>query len=360
MPKANRGYQLKFCLPKGYKDRQWTIRWFVKGALREHATGLTDSRGIKEAETYKREWVEARERPSNAPETPDSMTVGRALEIYGAEHAPTCEDAARIGHAITPLAKFWGDLPVSAVKAETSRRYTAQRKRANNTVRRELGTLNAALEYCRAQGYLTTAPTASLPERGASRDRWLTRKEAAALLRKAYRQDDARLHLPTFIMLGLYTGHRSQAILTLQWQPNMTGGHVDLDKGRIDFNPVGKKKTNKRRAHIPIPGPLLIHLRLVRRRTRQFIIEYEGGPVGSVKRAFKTACKEAKLKGVTPHIMRHTACTWFMHRGVDPELAAGWVGMDPETFRRVYMHHHPDYMKELVDSFRKSPQSSPQ
>lgn len=359
MPKANRGYQLRFYQPKGYKVRQWVIFWYERGTKREHATGLTDSRGLKEAEAYKQDWIAQRERPSHAPETPDGMTIGRALEIYAAEHAPSCEDPARIAYAIDALAPFWGALPVAAVKAETSPRYVTKRNRANNTVRRELGTLNAALEYCREQGYLTAAPSATLPERGPGRDRWLTRKEAAAVLRAAYREDKARLHLPTFILLGLYTGHRSQAILTLQWQPNMTGGHVDLAAGRIDFNPIGKKKTNKRRAHIPIPSQLMTHLRLVRQRTRQFVIEHDGAAVKSCRRSFATACETAKVKGVTPHIMRHTACTWFMHRGVDPELAAAWVGMDPETFRRVYMHHHPDYMKSVTESFKKSPSSSP-
>jgi hypothetical protein len=38
------------------------------------------------------------------------------------------------------------------------------------------------------------------------------------------------LHLPLFILVGLYGGARKEAILSLRWL------QVDLDAGRIDFN----------------------------------------------------------------------------------------------------------------------------
>lgn len=376
MPKANRGYQIKFYQPRGYKDRQWVVFWYEHEKKRERATGLKDSRASKDAEAWRDAFAAERDRPTGGPATPESMTVAQVLDLYGREYAPTTEDPARIGYAIDALLPFWGSQTVSTIKGETCRRYQKERKvvrikkikgekvktyvpAAANTVRRELGTLNAALEYCRVEGYLTAAPAVWLPDKGASRDRWLTRKEAAALLRAACGELKARLHLPTFILLGLYTGHRSEAILSLQWQPNITGGHVDLARGRIDFNPVGARKTNKRRAHIPIPGPLLVHLRQVRGRTRQYVIESKGVRVLNCKRAFNTACRTAKLEGVVRHTLRHTACTWFMQRRVDPEIAAAWVGMEPETFRRVYAHHHPDYMQEVTDSFKKSPSFPP-
>ena len=39
----------------------------------------------------------------------------------------------------------------------------------------------------------------------------------------------ARLHLPLFILIGLYTGARKEAILSLRWS------QVDLTSNRIDF-----------------------------------------------------------------------------------------------------------------------------
>jgi integrase len=358
MPRRNKGYQLDYYTPKGYGEKQWVVFWYERGTRRERATGLTDSKRLDQAEEWRAKFAADRERPSG-PAKPDGMTVAQALEYYAKEHAPSVVDKARIGHAIKALLPFWGHQPVSAIKGETCRRYVRERGKKPNTVRRELSTLNAALQHCHREGYLLEPPAVWLPEGDQGRDRWLTRSEAAALLRAARSEEKARLHLPTFILLGLYTGHRSEAILSLQWQPNMTGGYVDIETGRIDFNPIGRKKTKKRRGHIPIPAGLLIHLRHVRARTRQYVIESEGLPIKSCKRSFATACRNAKVKDVVRHTLRHTACTWFMHRGVDPELASAYVAMDPETFRKKYMHHHPDYMKTVTDSFRKSPSLSP-
>ena len=46
-------------------------------------------------------------------------------------------------------------------------------------------------------------------------------------------------------------------------------------------------------------------------------VEFNGNPVASVKKGFKTAVGLARLRGrVTPHTLRHTAATWLMQRGV--------------------------------------------
>src|SRR4051794_9519203 len=117
MPRPNRGYQLAFYKPRGYKDRQWVIFWYEHGTRRERASGFKDSRAIKAAEAYRTEWVAVRERP-RGPSTPDGMTVAQALEIYGREHGPSTADPSRIGYAIEALLPYWGELSVAAVRGE--------------------------------------------------------------------------------------------------------------------------------------------------------------------------------------------------------------------------------------------------
>ena len=300
------------------------------------------------------------------------MTVRQALDYYGAEHAPQTSDPARIGHAIEALIAYWGDSPISAVRGETCRAYMRQRKRqqGNNkpnakpiapaTIRKELGTMNSAFKHCFREGYLTAYPGVWLPEKTPGRQRWLTRVELAAMIRAARREPKARLHLPTYLLLAIYTVHRLGAVLSLQWQPNTAGGWIDLERGIIDFNPVGKARTNKRRSIIPIPNRLWRHLRYVRKRTNTHPIEVDGKPIVSIKKTFRTACRNADvggkakragvpakgLKDVVRHTLRHTGCTWMMHRGVPIWQAAEWAGMSEETFRDIYAHHHPDYLKE--------------
>jgi integrase len=364
MPRANLGYQLGFYKPKGYKDRQWVLFWYEMGRKRERASGIKDVGKTFEAEEFRSEFIAAQKR-SDGPAIPVEMSVADALYRYGSEHAPTVTHPLRIGYAIKALLPFWADKMVSDVRGSTCREYQKSRvrrvKRGKSvmmvpvtpaTVRRELSVLRAALEYCVREGVLAAAPGMWMPEPTPARDRWLTRSEAARLLNAARNEPKARLHLPTFILIGLYTGAREEAIRSLQWFRSTTGGWIDLERRIIDFNPIGRRRTKKRRTVIPIPPQLYLHLTQVRKRTLQYAVEVDGVHVKKLRTSYGTACRNAGLKDVVRHTLRHTACTWFMHRGVNVWDAAGWVGMSIETFTRKYAHHHPDYMKGALDSFR--------
>src|SRR5262245_52000855 len=78
----------------------------------------------------------------------------------------------------------------------------------------------------------------------------------------------------------------------------------------------------------------------------EYFVEWSGRPVKSVKTAFKTALRLAKVSGrISPHTLRHTAATWLMQNGVDKWEAAGFLGMLVEMLDRVYGHHHPDHLR---------------
>ncbi len=69
-------------------------------------------------------------------------------------------------------------------------------------------------------------------------DRWLTKSEAARLLRAAR----PYLHLRRAILLGLYTGSRPGVILALRWD------QVDLSAGTLHRLPRGAVEGDKKRA----------------------------------------------------------------------------------------------------------------
>ena len=102
--------------------------------------------------------------------------------------------------------------------------------------------------------------------------------------------------------------------------------------------------------------------------SQDYVVEWEGQPVGSVKKAFKSACEAAGLgwyetidgkevfrTDVTPHVLRHTAATWLMQAGVDPWKAAGFLGMSVETLIDTYSHHHPDFQVEAAERITAKP-----
>jgi len=225
------------------------------------------------------------------------------------------------------------------------------------TARRELGVLVAAINHALAAGRITRPVPVELPKEPESRCRWLSRSEVAALL-WASRTPQARLYMPLFILLGVYTGRRKEAILSLRWP------QVDLEGRRIDFELDGRKRTKKQRGAVPIPARLLPHLRRARRRGTEmgYVIHINGNPIQDIKKAFRGACERAGLEvsgpqKVTPHTLRHTAATWLMQAGVDKWEAAGFLAMTTETLERRYGHHHPDYMKRAADAIGMRPRN---
>jgi integrase len=286
------------------------------------------------------------------PRTPERMMIGDALTLYGREHAPTTAAPERIGYAIAALEPYWAGLTVSAINGATCRRYARQRGVAPGTVRKELGTLHAALAYCEEEGALTSAPAVWLPEKPESKDRWMTRGEAARLLRAARAEPKAR-HLCRFILIGLYTGTRKTPILNLQWTPNTEGGHVDTARGLLYRKSKFARKTKKRQTPCKIPRQLLAHLRRWESLSRQHVVEYDGQPVKQIKRAWATACARAGLSDVTPHTLKHTAVTWSMQRGGNKWDKAGFFGTTFETLERNYAHHHPDFQASAVEAMER-------
>ena len=277
------------------------------------------------------------------------MTIDNALEIYGTERAPEVKDPGRIAYAIEALVPILGSLPVGRITGAVCRRYGKARGKAPGTIRKELGVLQAAVNYCHVEGYLTAAPKVRLPAKPAPRDRWLTRDEAARLLRAAYRNPKAR-HLARFILVALYTGTRSDATLRLRFMPSTEGGWVDTAAGMMYRRGAGVVETKKRTPTIPIPGPLLAHLRRWEHNGARYVVDVDGQRVGSVKTAWKTALSEAGIDHCTRHDLRHTAITWAMQNGIDKWAAVGFFGVTLDILEGTYGHHHPDYLKSAVEA----------
>jgi integrase len=106
-------------------------------------------------------------------------------------------------------------------------------------------------------------------------------------------------HIARFILIGLYTGSRAGAIASASPYAEPGRSHVDLERGISYRKPIGKRATKKRQTPAPIPPRLLAHLR--RWRDRKLIatcfVEFNGKPVVSVNKGFKTAVGLACLPG---------------------------------------------------------------
>jgi integrase len=356
---------------RGLKSYFWYIVWTERRKKRERTTGAARE-SVGEAEKALADFLDARSGGWRGTRRPDQILIADMLAVYAEEHAPYTADPKRIAYAIDTLGPWWDGQTVSAITANTCRAYVRDREkdgRSSATARRELSTLQAAINYCHKEGKLAQPVVVTLPPKSPPRDVWMTRDDVALLLRAARAERKARLHLPQFILVSLYTGHRKDAVLGLQWQPNIGGGHVDLEAGIIDFQ-GRRKKTKKGRGKPLISRKLGIVLRHLRQRTRQYVLEVHGRKdpakahrIGDVKHAFASACAKAaeeararaakaamphererwqrsatRLSEATPHTLRHTAVTWLVTKGLPLADVGAWVGMSPEMVERVYGH----------------------
>ena len=236
MPRRNEGPRLKW----HRYGAAFYICWTEHGRSRERSTG-SDNR--EQAEAVFAEWLSTRQRPNGASD-PAKVLVTDILNDYASERGPKIVGKETLARCIETLAKLWEGKTVAEVPSHVDT-YTKRRARSVGTMRRELGVLQAAINYAHKRGKLTRTVSVELPAAPPSKERWLTRQEAARLICELRRDRTARLYAPLFILIGLYTGRRKEAILALRWP------QVNVDAGVIDFRAPGEVETQKEAWPIP-------------------------------------------------------------------------------------------------------------
>lgn len=375
--------------------------WHIRdGSTFISACGGTGSR--EAAERRLADYITEKYQPSRErSRDPDAVFVADVVTVYITDkvsrHARPKETAGRLEAVLD----FFGEMTLGSIDGKACRDFAATQT-SEASARRKLEDLRAAIKHYHKEGYVTSAPMVTLPDKPVARERWLTRDEAARLLSAAWRMrqswkghaSDRRTgrHLARFILVGLYTGTRSSAICGAAVRAGEGAGFVDYDRGVFYRRAIGTRQTKKRQPPVRLPQRLLAHLRrwrdtpleiktkargksgnLGRMISQDYVVEWNGKPVGSVKKSFKIACELAGLgwyedrevdgqvkrvfvTDVTPHTLRHTAATWMMSAGVDPWDAAGFLGMTVDVLISTYGHHHPDFQSDAADKItRKRP-----
>lgn len=263
------------------------------------------------------------------------ITVGELLAHYGEERVGEVKDPERLLHAIQALAPYWANKLVSEVDAETCDGYIRWRNKSAWTMRREMGTLRAALTLAARRKRIPFAPPVNLPPKGAAKDRWLSEEEIERLFVVA---PD---HLKKFIQIALATGRRKRAILGLKWLPSLDSGWVDLERGVIHFLGRAEEESRKRKGVVRIPSTLLEEMRAWDK-SASHVITFRGMPVGNIKKAFASAVERAGLEDVTPHTLKHTAVTHAFMEGMTLEEATDFFATSRVTLEDVYRSYSPD------------------
>lgn len=322
--------------PEGYRIRPWrgklALVWYEGGRRRRHSLGTADP---AEAERLRADII-ARLEQELRPERP---TIGQIMEAYQKAKLPEVASPWAIVNAWKALQPHFGSLYPEHVTEDSCLAYQRARTDAGKklgTPRQELGVLRSGLKWAEKKTLIARAPHVWLPEAPPPKERHLTRKEAGRLVAAAEMP-----HVRLYILLGLYTAGRMRAILDLTWD------RVDLDRRLITLGLKGLPKRSKGRATVPIPNALFPALVEAKKGAlTEYVVEWGGEPVGSIKKGFRAACERAGLEDVTPHTLRHSAATWMAEAGVDMERIAQYLGhADPAITRRVYAKFAPDFLR---------------
>jgi integrase len=307
---------------------KYAVVWREGGQTRRQVIDTTDR---KIAETGFAAWKHAREnvRPEGI------LTVGRILDLY-LEARPLVIPRPK-------LAAYFGNHLPEHITQKAVDDYAKTRGAAPSTAKTELGLLSTALVYAYKQKWIERPIAFDLPQGSPPRERWITQPEAERLIEAAKMP-----HIRTFIALAAYTGARAGAILDLTW---------DRVGTKIDYNVPGRAVTRKRRAVVPIPPQLAVILQEAKSAAlSDYVVEFAGDRVKSIKHGFRNAAVRAKLKGVTPHTLRHSFATWMAMGGMPMRKIADALGHTSVAMvESVYAKFSPDHLDDVSRILNSAP-----
>lgn len=276
---------------------------------------------------------EAEQRFADLRASGPRTTIREIMAAYLAEKDQTAADGERLRYAWKRLEPHFGALRPDQVTREECRAYIASRDVSPSTIQKELRTLRAGLRWQDPH----TPAVFVVPPSAPPKDRSLDRAEYKKLLRAAKHE-----HIRLFITLALASAARSDALLSLTWD------RVDFERGLIA---LGEGK-GKGRATVPMTNTArqaLLNARALA--VSDYVIEYAGRRVGSIKKGFSAACRRAKIEGVTPHTLRHTAAVWMAEAGTPMSEISQYLGhSDSRITERVYARYSPAYLRGAANA----------
>jgi integrase len=267
-----------------------------------------------------------------------ATTVAEMMTVYQEERGPNIASPETLQFAWKRLSPVFGHLRPDQITRALTRAYAAKERRrgiSDGSIRRDLGALGAIIRYSDK----LSAAVIEMPPAPPPKSRHLARDQYRAL-REASRKIP---HLHLFVVLAYRTGGRASAVLELTWD------RIDFAREQIRLG-LGERRA-KGRATVPMREDTSEILREAQKAAlTDYVIEYGGKQVKSVKRAFKAAVARAGLPADTsPHILRHSAAVHMAESGVPMAEIAQFLGHSSESVTfRTYARFSPSYLQRAA------------
>ncbi len=267
------------------------------------------------------------------------------------------QDTATVERYMDRSLAFFGDTPLAAITYADCRDYkrhienldTGRTDADERTVPRSVSDVNHHLKRVRRmlkvaieQGWLDIDPFTKgspliIESFETERARVLTPDEENRIIAQC--DNGYRRHLIPLIVFAVETGCRRGEILKLRWSAvNLTARVITIESGNT--------KTLRSRM-VPVTERLRKTLAALRQNSlRPNSLVF---PQTDFKRAFNTACRDAKLPEIHFHDLRHTAITRMLEKGIAPPLVMKISGHTQiKTFLR-YVNQTETSVAEIAD-----------
>lgn len=242
----------------------------------------------------------------------------------------------RMTWAWARLEESFGALRPDQVTREKCRAYVAKRRRrgrGDNTIRKELITLRAALRWHNKN----TPAVIEMPPMPKPREVFITRDEFYNLYEAAKAP-----HIKLYLLLAWSTAGRKEAILSLTWE------QIDFNRGVVD---LGAGVGNKGRAKPPMTQTLKAALLKAKEAAvTDYVVEWAGGRVANIRKGFDAALKTSGLNpNLTPHDLRRSAARRMVESGTPMSEVSQFLGHSSTSVtERVYARFSPEYLRKAA------------
>nr|WP_248885760.1 site-specific integrase [Acidithiobacillus sp. S30A2] len=317
------------------RGNTWWMDFIAPGGQRvRRSTGTTDKAAAQELhDRIKAEgW-----RQSRLNEAPEHTWDEAALRwVKEKEHKASLKDDLQQLQWLQP---YLSGKPLSAVTRDLVQQILDRKKEETSasTANHYLALIRGILRRAHKWGWLNTQPSFEPYPVKNQRLRWLTKEEAARLLRELPE------HLADMAEFSLLTGLRQSNVTGLEWS------QVDLQRRCAWIHP------DQAKARKPIPVSLNDQaIQVLRRQIGKHLVRvftYEGNPVTQTNtKAWHKALKRAGIEDFTWHGLRHTWASWHVQAGTPLmvlQQMGGWASLD---MVQRYAHLSADHVAQYADN----------
>jgi integrase len=290
----------------------WWAYFYRDGIRHQYSTGTSNYRQAETVQTKLKE--EVNNRRFQIIESDPNIAFGELAAKF------VESGSARRHHRyhLKFLTPYFADFTALRITKSMAEEFRTARKQSNPaikdaTINRDLSVLRHILYWAVDEQLIQANPLARLKM---ARER-RTRRQVLSVAEEQLLLGAAKDHLRPMIICALDTGMRRGEITSQRWE--------DIDFSRKLLFVTHSKTPEGESREIPLTQRLHEHL-LQHRQAEGLIVSFRDKPVRIIKRTWKTALRNAGLRHVRFHDLRHTFNTRLMEAGVLQEVRMTLMG----------------------------------